>query len=156
MTLAGNDPSGGAGIPADIETLISLGCHPAPVLTALTVQDTHNVQMLLPVAPDQVLAQARAVLEDMPVTAFKIGVIGSVTEPFCSSCDRIRLTADGQLRACLFSTDEVDLRAILRSGGTDDDLASAVARTVAGKWAGHGITSVGFTRPARSMSQIGG
>lgn len=77
MTLAGNDPSGGAGIPADIETLISLGCHPAPVLTALTVQDTHNVQMLLPINPDQVLAQARAVLEDMPVTAFKIGVIGS-------------------------------------------------------------------------------
>ncbi len=86
----------------------------------------------------------------------EIGVIGTVTEPFCSSCDRVRLTADGQLRACLFSTDEVDLRAIIRGGGTDDDLAEAVARTVAGKGAGHGITSVGFTRPARSMSQIGG
>lgn len=77
MTLAGNDPSGGAGIAADIETLVSLGCHPAPVLTALTVQDTHNVQALLPVEPDQVLAQARAVLEDMPVATFKVGVIGS-------------------------------------------------------------------------------
>lgn len=77
MTLAGNDPSGGAGIAADIETLVSLGCHPAPVITALTVQDTHNVQALLPVDPDQVLAQARAVLEDMPVAAFKVGVIGS-------------------------------------------------------------------------------
>jgi hydroxymethylpyrimidine/phosphomethylpyrimidine kinase len=76
MTLAGNDPTGGAGIAADIETLVSLGCHPAPVITALTVQDTHNVQALLPVDPDQVLAQARAVLEDMPVAAFKIGVIG--------------------------------------------------------------------------------
>jgi hydroxymethylpyrimidine/phosphomethylpyrimidine kinase len=76
MTLAGNDPSGGAGLAADIETLVSLGCHPAPVITALTVQDTHNVQALLPIDPDQVLAQARAVLEDMPVATFKIGVIG--------------------------------------------------------------------------------
>ncbi len=77
MTLAGTDPSGGAGIPADIETIVSLGCHPAPVVTALIVQDTHNVRALLPVTPDQVIAQARAVLEDMPVAAFKIGVIGS-------------------------------------------------------------------------------
>ena len=86
----------------------------------------------------------------------EIGVIGSVTEPFCSSCDRVRLTADGQLRACLFSTEETDLRSILRGGGTDDDLADALAATVAGKWAGHGITHVDFIRPARSMSEIGG
>lgn len=77
MTLAGNDPSGGAGLCADIETLVSLGCHPAPVVTALTVQDTHNVKALLPVASKLVLAQANAVLNDMPVAAFKIGVIGS-------------------------------------------------------------------------------
>lgn len=86
----------------------------------------------------------------------RIGVIGSVTEPFCSSCDRVRLTADGQLRACLFATEETDLRAILRSGGSDDDLAAALAATVAGKWAGHGISRVDFIRPARSMSEIGG
>ncbi|MCB0971405.1 MAG: GTP 3',8-cyclase MoaA [Acidimicrobiales bacterium] len=86
----------------------------------------------------------------------EIGVIGSVTEPFCTSCDRVRLTADGQLRACLFATTETDLRAIVRDGGTDDDLAAAIATTVAGKWAGHGITQVDFTRPARSMSEIGG
>jgi cyclic pyranopterin phosphate synthase len=85
-----------------------------------------------------------------------VGVIGTVTEPFCSSCDRVRLTADGQLRACLFATEETDLRAILRSGGTDDDLAAALATTVAGKWAGHGISQVTFTRPTRSMSEIGG
>jgi len=77
MTLAGNDPCGGAGIAADIETLISLGCHPAPVITALTVQDTRNVQALWPVAAEELLAQARAVLEDLPVLAFKIGVIGN-------------------------------------------------------------------------------
>ncbi len=84
------------------------------------------------------------------------GVIGSVTEPFCSSCDRVRLTADGQLRACLFATDETDLRALLRGGADDDALAAAVARTVAGKGAGHGISDVHFIRPARSMSEIGG
>lgn len=77
MALAGTDPSGGAGLAADIETLVSLGCHPAPVVTALTVQDTHNVHALLPIPPAQVLAQARAVLADMPVAAFKVGVIGS-------------------------------------------------------------------------------
>ncbi|WP_426571650.1 GTP 3',8-cyclase MoaA [Aquihabitans sp. McL0605] len=85
-----------------------------------------------------------------------VGVIGTVTEPFCSSCDRVRLTADGQLRACLFATDETDLRTLLRSGGTDDDLEAALVATVAGKWAGHGISEVSFTRPTRSMSEIGG
>lgn len=82
MTLAGNDPSGGAGISADIETLVSLGCHPAPVITALTVQDTRNVQALWPVAAEELLAQARAVLEDVPVAAFKIGVIGNTENAF--------------------------------------------------------------------------
>jgi cyclic pyranopterin phosphate synthase len=86
----------------------------------------------------------------------EIGVIASVTHAFCASCDRIRLTADGQLRTCLFSVDEVDLRAVLRSGGTDDDLGAVVERAVAGKWAGHGIGQVTFVRPRRSMSQIGG
>jgi hydroxymethylpyrimidine/phosphomethylpyrimidine kinase len=76
MTLAGNDPSGGAGLAADIETLVSLGCHPAPVVTAVTVQDTHNVKALLPVSPDQIIAQAEAVLADVRVSVFKIGVIG--------------------------------------------------------------------------------
>ena len=78
MTLAGNDPTGGAGIAADIAALLSLGCHPAPVITSLTVQDTHNVHALLPVEADVLLAQAQAVLADMPVAAIKIGVIGSV------------------------------------------------------------------------------
>ncbi|MEZ5203608.1 MAG: GTP 3',8-cyclase MoaA [Acidimicrobiales bacterium] len=86
----------------------------------------------------------------------EIGVIGSVTEPFCGSCDRVRLTADGQLRACLFATDETDLRSLIREGGSDDDLAAAIAATVGAKWAGHGISEVDFIRPARSMSEIGG
>jgi GTP 3',8-cyclase len=86
----------------------------------------------------------------------EIGVIASVTEPFCASCDRVRLTADGQLRSCLFSVDETDLRAVLRSGGTDDQLADAISATVAAKGPGHAINQVHFIRPKRSMSQIGG
>ena len=85
-----------------------------------------------------------------------VGVIPSVTEPFCDDCDRIRITADGQLRTCLFSLDETDLRGLLRSGATDDELAGAIATAVAGKWEGHRIGQVSFKRPRRSMSQIGG
>jgi cyclic pyranopterin phosphate synthase len=83
-------------------------------------------------------------------------VIASVTRSFCGTCDRIRLTADGQLRNCLFSVRETDLRALLRSGGTDDDLAAAIEAEVGRKWAGHSIGQVHFVRPDRSMSQIGG
>jgi len=86
----------------------------------------------------------------------EIGVIASVTQPFCASCDRIRLTADGRLRSCLFATDETDLRALLRSGADDAALASAVEAAVAAKGAGHQIGQATFIRPRRSMSQIGG
>jgi cyclic pyranopterin phosphate synthase len=86
----------------------------------------------------------------------EIGVIASVSDAFCSSCDRVRLTADGQLRSCLFALDEHDLRSVLRGSGSDDDLAAAIERCVRAKWAGHGINAVHFIRPRRSMSQIGG
>lgn len=86
----------------------------------------------------------------------EVGVIASVTQPFCESCDRIRLTADGQLRNCLFSVDEFDLRAVMRSGGSDDDLSALAEQAVSAKWAGHAINQVHFIRPRRSMSQIGG
>jgi cyclic pyranopterin phosphate synthase len=86
----------------------------------------------------------------------EIGVIASVTHAFCDSCDRVRLTADGMLRHCLFATRELDLRTMLRSGATDDDIADAIRVEVGAKWAGHQINQVHFIRPARSMSQIGG
>ncbi|UDY37870.1 GTP 3',8-cyclase MoaA [Dermatobacter hominis] len=86
----------------------------------------------------------------------EIGIIPSVTTPFCDSCDRIRLTAEGELRNCLFSVEETDLRAVLRGGGTDAELAEAIRRCVASKRAGHGIGTPTFIRPGRSMSQIGG
>lgn len=85
-----------------------------------------------------------------------VGVIASVTEPFCGDCDRVRITAEGQFRTCLFSTDEFDLRGVIRNGGTDDQLAEVIARAVGQKWAGHLIGNVNFIRPKRSMSQIGG
>lgn len=85
-----------------------------------------------------------------------VGVIPSVTAPFCGSCDRVRITADGKFRTCLFALDEFDLRSLLRGGGSDDDLAAEIARAVGTKWAGHHIGQVDFVRPARSMSQIGG
>jgi cyclic pyranopterin phosphate synthase len=85
-----------------------------------------------------------------------MGVVPSVTRSFCGTCDRVRLTADGMFRNCLFATRETDLRSLLRSGAGDDDLAAAIAADVATKWAGHSIGQVHFVRPARSMSQIGG
>jgi cyclic pyranopterin phosphate synthase len=88
--------------------------------------------------------------------AGEIGVVPSVTQAFCASCDRVRLTADGTLRHCLFATRELDLRALMRDGASDDDLAAAITDEVGAKWAGHQIGQVRFIRPARSMSQIGG
>jgi cyclic pyranopterin phosphate synthase len=89
-----------------------------------------------------------------------VGVIPSVTAPFCDRCDRIRVTAEGKLRTCLFALEEFDLRDILRSGAPrvelDDRLADAIVGAVGTKWAGHRIGHVDFVRPARSMSQIGG
>ncbi|MBO9579240.1 MAG: GTP 3',8-cyclase MoaA [Microbacteriaceae bacterium] len=85
-----------------------------------------------------------------------VGVIASVTAPFCGACDRVRLTADGQVRNCLFARTEDDLVPILRGGGSDEDLARVLARSIAVKRAGHGIDEPGFLQPSRPMSAIGG
>ena len=85
-----------------------------------------------------------------------VGVIASVTAPFCGACDRVRLTADGQLRSCLFARTETDLRTLLREGADDDALAAAFRTSLAGKKAGHGIDDPGFLQPDRPMSAIGG
>jgi GTP 3',8-cyclase len=86
----------------------------------------------------------------------EVGVIPTVTKPFCGDCDRVRITAEGQFRTCLFATREFDLRALLRGGASDDELAAEIQRAVGTKWAGHAIGQVAFVRPSRSMSQIGG
>lgn len=85
-----------------------------------------------------------------------IGVVPSVTEPFCDTCNRLRLTADGQLRACLFSMHEADLRTPLRAGASDEELEATIRATVWAKWEGHKINHPDFQRPDRSMSMIGG
>ena len=86
----------------------------------------------------------------------RVGVVGSVTRPFCGACDRVRLTADGQLRNCLFATEESDLRTAMRAGADDGELARRFVASIAGKRAGHGIDDPGFLQPARPMSAIGG
>ena len=86
----------------------------------------------------------------------EIGFVNPVSEPFCSTCDRIRLTADGQLRTCLFSRREWDLKAPLRNGADDDELARLIRHAVAHKELKHRINERGFVRASRSMSQIGG
>ena len=86
----------------------------------------------------------------------RVGVIGSVTRPFCGDCDRTRLTADGQIRNCLFATEESDLRGLLRAGASDAEIAEAWRVAMRGKRAGHGIDDPSFLQPARPMSAIGG
>src|SRR6185436_6275735 len=78
MTFAATDPTGGAGLQADVVTLASLGCHPVSVTTAITVQDTHGVRSVHALEASWVIEQARAVLDEMPIAAFKLGVLGSV------------------------------------------------------------------------------
>jgi GTP 3',8-cyclase len=85
-----------------------------------------------------------------------VGVIASVTRPFCGDCDRVRLTADGQVRNCLFAREESDLRGALRTGATDDEIAERWVTAMLGKRAGHGIDDPSFLQPDRPMSAIGG
>ncbi len=85
-----------------------------------------------------------------------VGVIASVTEPFCDACNRLRITAEGDLRACLFALGETDLRTPLRQGATDEELQGLIRTNVWRKWEGHKINHADFQRPGRSMSMIGG
>jgi cyclic pyranopterin phosphate synthase len=120
------------------------------ILTALSAQFT--------LTPDDVGARGSAPAETFQVNGGpdRVGIIGSVTRPFCGTCDRVRLTADGQVRNCLFAATETDLRTLLRGGATDNELAAAWRGAVAAKLPGHGISDPGFLQPARPMSAIGG
>jgi cyclic pyranopterin phosphate synthase len=91
-----------------------------------------------------------------PGSVHRVGIIASVTRPFCRDCDRLRLTADGQLRTCLFALEETDLRAAIRSGASDADIIAIIETAVAGKGPGHAISSPLFRQPDRPMSAIGG
>ncbi len=106
--------------------------------------------------PDDVRGSAPAETWVVDGGPGRVGVIGSVTRPFCGACDRVRLTADGQVRNCLFARDETDLRTALRSGADDATLGELMRSALWAKRAGHGINDPAFLQPARPMSAIGG
>jgi GTP 3',8-cyclase len=109
-------------------------------------------------APDEPGGRGSAPAETFLVNGgpARVGVIGSVTRPFCGACDRVRLTADGQVRNCLFAREESNLRDPMRAGASDAELAALWQAAVAAKLPGHGINDPGFLQPARPMSAIGG
>ena len=116
------------------------------------------LSMAFTLTPDDARARGSAPAETFLVDGgpARVGVIASVTRPFCGSCDRVRLTADGQVRNCLFAREESDLRTALRSGAPDEEIASRWQVAVAGKLPGHGINDPSFLQPDRPMSAIGG
>ena len=126
------------------------------MVTADEILDALSAEFSL--TPDDPGARGSAPAESFLVDGgpARIGVIGSVTRPFCGACDRVRLTADGQVRNCLFATDESDLRGGLRAGASDGAIAELWQRAVASKLPGHAINDPGFLQPRRPMSAIGG
>jgi cyclic pyranopterin phosphate synthase len=115
---------------------------------------SHEISPLSPVPdPDPRAPATEYVYQD---GGGMVGFIASVSRPFCLNCNRIRLTADGKLRYCLFAIEEDDVRSLLRSGASDEEIAALVRRNVAGKWEGHEINSAKFVAPPRPMYSIGG
>jgi cyclic pyranopterin phosphate synthase len=126
------------------------------MVTAEEILDALSAEFTL--KPDDSVTRGSAPAEIFLVDGgpARVGVIGSVTRPFCGACDRVRLTADGQIRNCLFAQDESNLRDPMRAGAWDEELAEMWTRAVATKLPGHGINEPGFLQPARPMSAIGG
>ena len=124
------------------------------VLTGAEIRD--QIAAVWPLEPEPREPSATARVYRFADGHGRIGFINPVSEPFCGDCNRIRLTADGRLRTCLFSIDETDLRAPLRAGATDDDLEEIVRDAVWRKELKHHVNDPGFVQPKRSMSQIGG
>jgi cyclic pyranopterin phosphate synthase len=128
----------------------------AEMVTAAEVSDSLSAGFQL--SEDSERARGAAPAETFLVNGGpgRVGVIASVTRPFCGSCDRVRLTADGQVRNCLFARSESDLRSALRSGAPDEEIAERWEAAVALKLPGHGINDPSFLQPDRPMSAIGG
>ena len=128
------------------------------MITAAEIKQSLGQHVELFEDPEDALTRGSAPAELFRVagTGYSVGIIASVTKPFCGSCDRVRLTADGQIRNCLFARTESDLRTPLRSGASDAELASLWVAAVAGKQPGHGINDPSFLQPDRPMSAIGG
>src|ERR1700722_13270560 len=114
------------------------------------------IHAVYPLEPEPRAPSATARTYNFADGVGRIGFINPVSEPFCGDCNRIRVTADGQLRTCLFSLRETDLRGVLRDGASDDELESAIRDAVWRKELKHHVGDPGFVQPARSMSAIGG
>jgi GTP 3',8-cyclase len=130
----------------------------AGMITAAEILDTLSAQFALtPMDPaTRGAAPAETWLVDDGERQARVGIVASVTRPFCGDCDRTRLTADGQVRNCLFTSGETDLRGLLRSGAPDEEIAQAWRGDMWAKRPGHGINDPAFLQPARPMSAIGG
>jgi cyclic pyranopterin phosphate synthase len=126
------------------------------VLTAAEIVGilSHEISPLVPVPdPDPRAPASEYAFADGIGT---VGFIASVSRPFCLNCNRLRLTADGKLRNCLFAIEEDDVKALMRSGAGDREIAALIRRNVAAKWEGHEINSARFVAPPRPMYSIGG
>jgi GTP 3',8-cyclase len=126
------------------------------MITADEILERLSAEFELVPEPDEARGSAPAETFVVGGGPAKVGIIASVTRPFCGACDRVRLTADGQIRNCLFAREESDLRAALRTGASDDELAERWLAAVAAKRPGHGIDDPSFLQPVRPMSAIGG
>ena len=126
------------------------------MVTADEVRDRLSERFTLTPMPDDTRGSAPAELFLVDGGPATVGIIASVSAPFCAACDRVRLTADGQVRNCLFAKGEVDLRGPLRDGATDDDLVALIQGEMWRKARGHGIGRPDFAQPERPMSAIGG
>ncbi|WP_410540077.1 GTP 3',8-cyclase MoaA [Streptomyces sp. KL2] len=126
------------------------------MVTAEDILASLRTRFTLTPEPDEVRGSAPAKRWLVDGGPARVGVIASVTRPFCRACDRTRLTADGQVRACLFAREETDLRAPLRSGAPDEEIAELWKRAMWGKKAGSGLDEPSFRQPDRPMSAIGG
>ena len=115
---------------------------------------TYGIGPLVP-APNQD-PRAPAADYDYVSGEGRVGLIASVSRPFCMSCNRVRITADGKLRNCLFSLEETDIRALLRGAAADTEISQALRESIAGKWEGHEINTARFIKPERLMHSIGG
>ena len=128
------------------------------MITAAEIMQRLGQRVELVEDPGDALTRGSAPAELFRVvgTGYSVGIIAAVTKPFCGACDRVRLTADGQVRNCLFARTESDLRTPLRSGASDGEIAAQWVSAVAGKQPGHGINDPSFLQPDRPMSAIGG
>ena len=134
------------------------GWQRSEMITAADIMQQLSRHVELVEDPEDALVRGSAPAELFRVvgTSYSVGIIAAVTKPFCGACDRVRLTADGQIRNCLFARTESDLRTPLRSGASDAELATRWVAAVKGKQPGHGINDPSFLQPDRPMSAIGG